>query len=325
MLKKIIGCLLCLTLLIPTFIVTGCAGDPVTKSDDSYVKITVVGGSGSGYYKKGTTAKITADEAPEGKEFAYWLEGDVADDDRASAEREFAVVVNEATTFTAFYEDEVPSIGDLEYVTLTVNGAAGSGVYVKGSTVRLYVDQGGYFDKWLINGEETAKTSEYEFVINEDTVATPLYYKENVLLNKNILAASSSHKTFKKENLIDGNMDTFWATNAKAEFARDHYITIDLLGTYEIKAFFISERGDLEPDNPEHPYYYRIEAFEVEYSMDGDNWTIAAEYDEAITENREIVLDEVITAKYLRLQYHDYDNENTHLREFQAFGNPVSA
>ena len=78
--------------------------EDITPEPVTY-EVTVENGTGDGMYAAGATVTITADQAPEGKEFAGWTSEDVELADADSAVTTF-VMPEHAVTVTATYQDK---------------------------------------------------------------------------------------------------------------------------------------------------------------------------------------------------------------------------
>lgn len=116
----------------------------VNQAETTYA-LTVNHGTGSGNYTEGAEINISANEAPDGKQFSGWT-GDVAIVSDVNSSSTVITMPASDATVTANYE----SIPEEKY-TLTVNSGIGSGNYTEGTTVPIQADaapSGMIFDQW---------------------------------------------------------------------------------------------------------------------------------------------------------------------------------
>ncbi len=115
------------------------------------VVLTVVGGTGSGTYDKGSTVEITP-VVEEGKYFVCWTIGGETVADYAV----YSLTLDGDVTVNAVFGN---------VYTVTVEGGAGSGAYREGEAVTAVanVPEGKYFIRWTVNGEEISREATYAF------------------------------------------------------------------------------------------------------------------------------------------------------------------
>ncbi|WP_343247140.1 InlB B-repeat-containing protein [Diplocloster hominis] len=116
--------------------------------------VIVTDGTGSGEYGEGDQVSITADNAPEGKEFDRWISSDVEIEQPEEESTTFIMIAQDVTV-TATYKD-VPVIG--KSYKVTVKGGSGSGDFEEGAAVEIVADdlEGKRFVKWMSDDVEFA-------------------------------------------------------------------------------------------------------------------------------------------------------------------------
>ena len=147
---------------------------------DKYL-VTVINGSGGGFYNENDTVTVTADPPATGKEFFKWVrdDGRVLADERA--ESTTLVMPGEDITVTAVYKDAevVP-----ETFEVKVTGGSGSGRYKEGDTVEIKADppeEGKVFDKWTTEDEisfKDAGTESTSFIMPARDVSVTAGFKD---------------------------------------------------------------------------------------------------------------------------------------------------
>jgi len=116
------------------------SGYPITIGQVSH-SLTVTNGNGSGEYDEGEVVAISADPAPSGKLFAWWIGGIAHISDR----------MQPATTVTMPAEDVSVTATYAWGYQLTVNNGTGDGLYLYGTVVDIQADAAPTnmaFDEW---------------------------------------------------------------------------------------------------------------------------------------------------------------------------------
>ena len=113
-------------------------GRPTALWDLPY--LTVIGGTGEGYYTNGTPVLITASNAPTKQTFDQWI-GDTQYVDSVTSSNAIVTMPAQDVSLTATYKDV--------YV-LTINGGSGGGAYTNGTLVLITANAptGQAFDRW---------------------------------------------------------------------------------------------------------------------------------------------------------------------------------
>lgn len=160
-----------------TLLTMSAAGSMVTATYKPIVySLTVIGGSGEGYYNSGEVVSISADTAPAGEEFDMWviLEGSPS----------IADIHSDSTVLTMFSDSAavMATYRPIQY-SLTVNNGSGNGNYESGTVVSISANQGpqGYeFDAWeIISGTpllaDTNAINTNLTMLSNDAVVTATY------------------------------------------------------------------------------------------------------------------------------------------------------
>ncbi|MCL2100550.1 MAG: hypothetical protein FWH22_02415, partial [Fibromonadales bacterium] len=145
---------------------------------DTYL-VTVNSGTGGGNFAEGATVTITANEAPEGKEFDKWTTDDGVDFEDENEEATTFIMPAKAVTVTATYKDLPP-----DTYLVTVNSGTGGGSFAEGATVSITADEapeGKEFDKWVTDdGVEFEDENEEAttFIMPAKAVTVTATYKD---------------------------------------------------------------------------------------------------------------------------------------------------
>lgn len=167
--------------LVPSFLI-GCNNNQ-EPPEDKNVSINVTNGSGTGTYKVGDTATLTA-TIPEGKLFYNWTK----DNNEVSKDNPYTFTVNENSGGTY-----VANFNDITF-TVTVIDGSGSGTYPIGKSVTITADEkeGYTFSKWTSSDQEEITDNPYTFNVSRDVTYTANYVEIPKTLAK-MVAISDAH------------------------------------------------------------------------------------------------------------------------------------
>lgn len=167
--------------LIPSFLI-GCNNNQ-ERPEDKNVSINVTNGSGTGTYKVGDTATLTA-TIPEGQLFYNWTK----DNNEVSKDNPYTFTVNENSGGTY-----VANFNDITF-TVTVIDGSGSGTYPIGKSVTITADEkeGYTFSKWTSSNKEEITDNPYTFNVSIDVTYTANYVEIPKTLAK-MVAISDAH------------------------------------------------------------------------------------------------------------------------------------
>lgn len=223
-----------------TFTVGGADTVIVANYADKLYDLTVVNGSGSGEYAKGTTVTIKAEDAPAGKYFDHWevTEGSAVIAGVNSATTT-VTTASGASTITAVYADNL---------TLTVVNGTGSCQSAPGvaCAIKANAKADYQFYKWVVtSGEATiANATSQSTTVTLQTSATvtamyvPLHLNvpDNLALDATLTLESGAVALGKLEYINDGLYPLTGASkyalvtgNVKTVFALDGLYTVEKL------------------------------------------------------------------------------------------------
>lgn len=223
-----------------TFTVGGADTVIVANYTDKLYDLTVVNGTGSGQYAKGTNVTITANDAPNGKYFDHWevTEGNAVVNSINSATTT-VTTASGASKVTAVYADNI---------SLTVINGTGSCQCAPGTscTIKANSKKDYKFYKWVVtsgeatianaNSESTTVTLTTSATVTAMYVPLHLNVPDNLALNATLTLESGRVSMGKLEYINDGLYPLTGASkfalvtgSLKSVFELDNLYTVDKL------------------------------------------------------------------------------------------------
>lgn len=210
---------LCAILSLGVAVFAACSKDDAEPQKSCLVQVE--GGTGGGYYYVDTNCTVIA-EVPAGKQFIKWVSGET--DLSPNAEYTFTVTKN--IKLKAIFADDVATT---EAVTLNVKYGFGSGRYLKGTTVRISVENTAYygavFADWSVTYKGADGKTVTEIISNET---------EFDLLADKDMAVEARYMPAKLQKPVNENGEMF---------------KIAANGAYELDRNTNAEFGKVNPDN----------------------------------------------------------------------------
>ncbi|QCJ45334.1 PKD domain-containing protein [Bacillus sp. S3] len=164
-----------------------------------------------------------------------------------------------------------------------------------------------------------AKNSEGESILTKEamiTISAAAKDIKNVALNKMAIASGQCAPSEAAQYALDGNVKSKWCALGDAP----HWLKVDLGGQYSIAKFVIhhAQAGG-------EPGAFNTQAFRIEVSTDGENWTEAMK----VTDNSAAVSEHSITltnARFIRLwtdKPTQGGDQAARIYEFEVYGFPT--
>ncbi|MFZ7946931.1 endo-beta-N-acetylglucosaminidase [Neobacillus sp. 19] len=164
-----------------------------------------------------------------------------------------------------------------------------------------------------------AKNSEGESILTKEamiTISAAAKDIKNVALNKMAIASGQCAPSEAAQYALDGNVKSKWCALGDAP----HWLKVDLGGQYSIAKFVIhhAQAGG-------EPGAFNTQAFRIEVSTDGENWTEAVK----VTDNSAAVSEHSITltnARFVRLwtdKPTQGGDQAARIYEFEVYGFPT--
>lgn len=107
---------------------------------------------------------------------------------------------------------------------------------------------------------------------------------------------------------IDGNTSTFWHSNTGQVYP--HWVVIDMKANKMVKQI----------EAVQHPFYIYIRTMKILLSADGENWTEAGIMTQSGNPTTNLVLNDHLEARYIRIEMIEGNNVYANLCEVYVYG-----